>query len=339
MPVYNGGKYIGEAIDSILNQTFTDFEFLIIDDGSTDSSREIILSYDDPRITLIVNNNNIGQANSLNRSLGQASGKYVARMDQDDISLPLRLERQVGFMEENPDIGVSGTFFSFINHKQKNVYHSYIRNPFVDNHELKAQLLFSSCLAHPTVILRNKVLRENNITYESEYEPAEDYRMWSKLSSITDFANIPEFLVLLREHNSQQSITNSIKQSVSANQVRGQIFRDFLGVNLSESQLNHHSRIAIGRFEDLNTNKLSDAEHWLEYLIQLNRVNSGYDEYALLNVISHIWYYFCINSTYLGRKTLRKFYSSPLYSGKGQRISQHISFFLKCCIKHRVHFS
>ncbi|MDP7194807.1 MAG: hypothetical protein QF864_01280, partial [SAR202 cluster bacterium] len=92
-------------------------------------------------------------------------------------------------------------------------------------------------------------------------------------------------------------------------------------------------------FEDLNTNKLSDAEHWLEYLIQLNRVNSGYDEYALLNVISHIWYYFCINSTYLGRKTLRKFYSSPLYSGKGQRISQHISFFLKCCIKHRVHFS
>ena len=108
MPVYNGAKYLNEAIDSILNQTFSDFELLIIDDGSTDQSIDLIKAYNDPRIKLIVNKKNIGQSATLNKGLELARGKYIARMDQDDISMPERLKKQMGFMDEYPKFAVPG---------------------------------------------------------------------------------------------------------------------------------------------------------------------------------------------------------------------------------------
>ena len=108
MPVYNGATYLNEAIDSILNQTFNNFEFIIIDDASTDDYVKIIKSYDDPRIKLIVNKKNIGQSATLNKGLELARGKYIARMDQDDISMPERLKKQMGFMDEYPKFAVPG---------------------------------------------------------------------------------------------------------------------------------------------------------------------------------------------------------------------------------------
>ena len=110
MPVYNGEKYLKEAITSILLQTFDDFEFLIINDGSSDASVDIIQSFRDPRIRLVHNDTNIGLIATLNKGLKLAHGKYVARMDQDDISLPRRLEKQTYFMDNNPDVGVCGTW-------------------------------------------------------------------------------------------------------------------------------------------------------------------------------------------------------------------------------------
>ncbi|SVC41049.1 uncharacterized protein METZ01_LOCUS293903, partial [marine metagenome] len=104
MPVYNGAKYLNEAIDSILNQTFQNFEFIIIDDGSTDDSVKIIKSYDDNRIRLVENRNNLGQSETLNKGLSLTRGKYIARMDQDDISMPERLKKQFEFMENNSDV-------------------------------------------------------------------------------------------------------------------------------------------------------------------------------------------------------------------------------------------
>ncbi|HKQ33129.1 MAG TPA: glycosyltransferase family A protein, partial [Thermodesulfobacteriota bacterium] len=111
MTVYNGEKFLNEAIDGILNQTFRDFEFLIINDGSTDGSREIIKSYKDPRINLVDNESNIGLTASLNRGLSLAGGEYIARQDADDISLPERLEKQISILERNPDIALLGSWY------------------------------------------------------------------------------------------------------------------------------------------------------------------------------------------------------------------------------------
>ena len=109
MSVYNGEKYLREAIESILNQTFTDFEFLIVNDGSTDSSLEIILSYPDERIRVIRNDRNIGLTKSLNKALQQAKGEYIARQDADDISLQNRFEEQLIYLEKHPEVALLGT--------------------------------------------------------------------------------------------------------------------------------------------------------------------------------------------------------------------------------------
>ena len=110
MPVYNAEKYVAEAIDSILNQTFNDFEFLIINDGSTDNSLDIIKSYDDPRITIINNETNLGLSHTLNKGIELARGEYIIRMDADDISLSIRLEKQIEFMDSNQHIGICGSW-------------------------------------------------------------------------------------------------------------------------------------------------------------------------------------------------------------------------------------
>jgi glycosyltransferase involved in cell wall biosynthesis len=119
MPVYNGEKYLREAIDSIFNQTFTDFEFLIVDDGSTDNSVEIINSYQNSRINLVKNDKNEGLVYTLNRGLSLAKGEYIARMDCDDISLPERLKKQIDFLDSNSEIAVVGTWIKVINEKEE----------------------------------------------------------------------------------------------------------------------------------------------------------------------------------------------------------------------------
>ena len=125
MPVYNGEKYLKESIESILKQTFRDFEFLIINDTSTDESEKIIRSFKDSRIKLIKNEKNIGLTKSLNKGLDLAKGEYMARMDADDISLPKRLEIQVAFMDKNPKIGVIGAWAKVIGESNKKYIKTY----------------------------------------------------------------------------------------------------------------------------------------------------------------------------------------------------------------------
>ena len=159
MPVYNGEKYLCEAIDSILNQTYTDFEFIILNDGSTDKTEEIILSYDDPRIVYVKNETNLQIVKTLNKGIALAKGKYIARMDADDISLPERFEKQLKFMEQYPSIDVCGTWMRIID-KPKQVW------TYPEKHEeIKAQLLFNTPLSHPTLIIKKSFF--NDFKYEN----------------------------------------------------------------------------------------------------------------------------------------------------------------------------
>tara|TARA_B100000315_G_scaffold87519_1_gene80355 strand:- start:896 stop:1921 length:1026 start_codon:yes stop_codon:yes gene_type:complete len=334
MSTYNGEKYLRESIESVLNQTFSDFEFLIIDDASTDSSQDIINNYNDPRIILIENKDNIGQAESLNRGLREAKGDYIGRMDQDDLSLPQRVEKQVHFLDEHPEIGVCGTFISFIDDNNLHRYHSYLRDPMIGSNELKAQLLFSPCFIHPTVMIRTSLLRKYDLAYNKNFEPAEDYWMWHELSSVTEFCNIPEKLLKLREHNRQRSIIDKRKQISGADIIRKQTLKSFVNDKLTE---NFESRfMMISRFEHLNElSDLRDAEECLSSLLEINQTKCRYDQNALKMVLSLVWYYLCMNSTHLGLRILKKYYLSPLFCIKGN-FYQHLKFLVKCILKFKV---
>jgi glycosyltransferase involved in cell wall biosynthesis len=151
MPVYNCGLYIKEAIDSILIQTYTDFEFLIIDDTSTDKTVSIIKSYDDYRIQLIEKPANSGYTNSLNQGLQLAKGKLIAHIDGDDISLPEQFAKQVAYLEANPEAVLCGTSYKIIDKEKRTI--------IPESHEaIKLALLKSNCIAHPSVMIRKKTL-------------------------------------------------------------------------------------------------------------------------------------------------------------------------------------
>jgi len=205
MPVYNAGLYLKTAIESILNQTFSDFEFFIIDDASTDNSVEIIQSFSDKRIKLIVKPVNSGITKSLNHGLQLAKGKYIARMDADDISYPQRFERQIFFLENNPNIILCGTWFKII------PINEVIKHP-QDNDGIKQLMLDQNAVAHPSVMLRSEFLVENKLQYDSLMEPAEDYDLWVRIISIGEIANVPEVLLDYRIHSSQISSIQSDKQ-------------------------------------------------------------------------------------------------------------------------------
>ena len=218
MPVYNCELYIESAVNSILSQTYSNFEFFIIDDASTDNTINILNNFKDPRIRLIKKTKNSGYTKNLNDALSLVKGKYIARMDGDDISLPERFEKQIAVLENNKNVIVCGTNFKLLGTE------TIIKNPEKDE-EIKLHLVKESCIGHPTVIIRAKVMQQNHINYNSSMEPAEDYDLWVRLVKYGDFFNIQEPLFLYRIHENQVSSLRKEKQRNSASKSRLNMLR------------------------------------------------------------------------------------------------------------------
>lgn len=214
MPVYNGGKHLGEAIQSILDQSFRDFELIIINDGSTDNSEQIILGYNDPRIQYVKNNENLRLIKTLNKGLDLARGEFIARMDQDDIANPERFTKQVSIFENNHDVGVCGTWFTFFGDQKER---TVIQHP--QTHDaIKIHLLGHSTLGHPTVMMRKSAIK--NLRYDEQYQAAEDYEFWVRLSTITKMYNIPESLLDYRMHTTNMTVLEDSTQSKTSDKIR-----------------------------------------------------------------------------------------------------------------------
>ena len=203
MTAYNGEKFIAQAVDSILNQTFKNFEFIIVDDYSSDQTYKIISSYQDPRIQLIRNKENLGQTKSLNIALEQSEGEFIARMDADDVSCPERLAVQYEYLKNNPHIAVVGTWCKDINENGK-----FIRTYKVpcDSLIIKMFLAVSGdltvwCLSHPTVLMRREALEAVGFYTErpnTNKGHPQDYDLWMKLARGYQLANIPQALLKYR---------------------------------------------------------------------------------------------------------------------------------------------
>jgi glycosyltransferase involved in cell wall biosynthesis len=221
MPVYNGEKYLRPAIESILNQTFTDYEFIIINDGSTDSSEEIILSYKDPRIKYVRNEKNIKLIATLNKGLDLCRGEYIARMDADDISYPNRFETQVKFMSANPEYGLCGTNIDIDNYD-----HSWVR--LGDIEFTRFCFLFHNPVCHPTTFIRTSVIRKFKLDYPAEYIHAEEYILWLRIMDHSKCINLDEKLLNYRMHTGQVSQVFKPEQLRMGERIRLELFHEIV---------------------------------------------------------------------------------------------------------------
>ncbi len=312
MPVYNADRFLRKAIDSILTQTFTGFEFMIIDDGSTDGSQSIVRSYNDSRIRFVQNEKNIGVAATLNRGLDLAQGEYIARMDADDISLPSRLKKQVHFMGKNPEVGISGTWIRLFGDQPRVVARRPVGAPVV-----KAFLLFDNALYHPTVIMRNDMIEKYNLRYDSHFNRTEDYELWCRCRGIFLLDNLPEQLVMMRIH--KKSVSGKFEENIR-HQTEKILRRELqtLDVSPSREELSFHH--IVGRGKRLFTrNDMKRAHAWLQYLQYVNRLKGVYENHAIAVAIGMVWFRLCANSTPLGTwiwkfykiSKLRKGYTPP----------------------------
>ena len=202
LPVYNCPQYIGEAIESVLAQSFTNFELIVIDDGSRDETPDVLRRYTDSRIRHLSQENQ-GLAATLNRGIALARGRYVARQDQDDVSLPARFERQVAYLDANPACGLVGTWARIWREKEHTTRaHSHPSG----NARLKFELLLNNPFVHSSVMLRKATLdRVGGYSTDRGRQPPEDYELWSRIARVFEVANIPEILHVYREVGTSMS--------------------------------------------------------------------------------------------------------------------------------------
>jgi glycosyltransferase involved in cell wall biosynthesis len=304
MPVYNAGSFVKEAIDSILSQTFSDFEFIIINDGSTDNSEAIIKSFADPRILYIKNESNKGLIESLNLAFSLAQGKYIARMDADDISLPTRLEKQVRFMEANHGVGVCGCDHLDFNGSNKQ------HRAFTLHDEIAGWMLFNSSVVHPSVMIRKSVL--SDIVFDKNYPHSEDYELWSRLIFKTGFSAVPEILFKYRVHPSQVTIKYRATQIESSDKVRRKILNSF-GFKFTEEELRVHCLLGSSQLIR-SQNDLRLLDQWFDKLFEQNKVSGKLNPSILEKILAKQWYDAC-GITSLGWKAF-SIYTKSHWSSK-----------------------
>lgn len=220
MSVFNNENTVRRAVKSILEQSFKDFVFLIIDDSSTDNSLNIIRSFNDRRIRVISNKNNIGLTRSLNTGLKLSSGKYIARLDADDISLPKRLEKQIDFLEKNPDFVLCGTGYHIID-KEGNIIKDIVYDTYSE--KLYYDLNFQNIIAHSSVVFKKKEILSSG-GYSIKYRYSQDFDLWQRLTRIGKAWIMPE--ILMKWNDSKDNISS--KNSDQQNKAALEIFKDNL---------------------------------------------------------------------------------------------------------------
>lgn len=281
MPAYNAELHIEEALKSILNQTYAAFEFMIINDGSSDKTEEIIEKYaaTDSRIRYVKNERNLGLHGVLNKGVGLTTTKYLARMDSDDIALPYRLAKQVEFMELNPTLIASGGQVKYIGNSSKKK--SSLK---LSHEEILGELIFKNPMIHPTVILRNDMMKRNGINYQrpdfitsDAYIWPEDYGLWYDLSKAGKLANLKEIVLEYRIGEQSISIRDKKNQLQRYTNFYRYLFSD-LGVPFEKEDLKAHFELVSGSELSFPPNRY---KLWLKSLNQSLASSDIIDERTL----------------------------------------------------------
>jgi glycosyltransferase involved in cell wall biosynthesis len=284
MPVYNAEKYIRQAIDSVLGQTYPHFELIMVNDGSSDKSKEIILSYKDIRIRYFENELNLGIAKTRNKCIQHAGGKYIAVLDNDDIAMASRLEKQVEFLESNMDYALCGSFYDVIDGNGNIV--NKIKLPVTDK-EIKTYLLFENCFCNSSVMIRSTLLKER--PYIESYDMIEDYYFLYSISKSKKLSNLPVFVTQYRVHGKNTSIEKLEGMRTLRKKMDAKILND-LGVLFTDKEFTLHTHFASGNFEFFNDeNLIHQLESWLIKLYQFLDSTGFYDMALVEKIFIKRW--------------------------------------------------
>lgn len=307
IPVFNAEKYLAEAIDSIITQTFQDWELLIINDGSTDSSKTIIETYTDPRIRHIENERNLGLIRTLNKGILLCNGQYIARMDADDISMPKRLAEQVQFMDNNIEYVLCGANAIVIDSKGTET--GKIINPS-SNSLLQISLLFTNPFIHPSILVRKEVMKDN--LFDKEWLHVEDYELWTRLATTGKMTNIKQPLLKYRWHDSNVSNIYSEVQEHSKNKII-KLQLEKLSIIPTEKDLELHrvtfNLYTLGQKNKINTKQFKEINEWFAKLREQNKLKQVYSQSDLEAFLWSRWIVLCISQGAIGKVFLPRFIS------------------------------
>jgi hypothetical protein len=326
LPSHNAAAWLRDAVDSVLRQSFRDFELLIIDDGSTDHTDRLLSAYSDHRIRVFRHARNQGLIASLNRGIGLAKGRFLARMDADDVAHRRRLGLQVAFMDANPEVGICGTWFRL----RRGWRRFTVRTPR-NHHEIAARLFFRSAFGHPTVMLRREFLEKTGLRYDPQALHAEDYDLWVRARGLTRLANLAQALLDYRVHGEQISLQHLQPQSESVARIRLQQLALMLpGASAEEKRL--HLRVCEPQLSSSSAD-LSAARSWLDLLEETNRRDGMFHPAAFADALANSWFHCCLRTS-LGPHEVLPIYLSRRYTGLGtERLREHVLLTYKALLR------
>jgi len=305
MPVYNSQIFVKEAIESILNQTYKEIELIIINDGSTDKSDLIIKEFNDPRIRYVNNSINKGIVSSINEGLLLSKGKYIARMDADDIALPTRLAKQVNFLETHADVKLCGTTAMAINKDGKQIVK--LNRP-VKHNEIKAFNLFRNAFIHPTIMANANLIRQ--IAFTEDYKYAEDYFTFSQFTMNYKVANLKEPLLLYRLH--EDSITSTKNKEMIESELKtiAYLLSFLFEVVELEMAQTHHSLLRPPAIPF----SIENIHSHLYQIFEANKVKQVFDHNTLVKQLQKEWFSYLYKNK--EPNALRHYLSSPMVNFK-----------------------
>ncbi len=306
MPLYNTEMYVAQAIQSLLSQTYTDFELIIVDDGSTDKSLEIVKSFKDSRIKIMRNQQNQGIVFSRNRGLKEAVGEYIAPFDSDDIAMPDKFRKQIDFLKTHPDFGLIGSWIKMIDENGKFIKKKW--RLFAKPEEIPAQLLFRNYFAQSSVVIRREALPVSG--YENGFSFGEDYRMWIDIAKKYKMWNYPECLLLYRVHSKNTTSININNIEKHEKMIFEYSFK-FLNIEIDENSasilqlINNEEKI-------MQIYKLKEIEKFLILVLSRNADLNIYDQKQLQKVVVKRWLKVCFKERNMILKFPIRIISSPL---------------------------
>jgi len=269
LPTYNAARYVAEAVASVLAQDFSDFELLLIDDGSTDDTALVVSQFaNDLRVRLLRNERNMGLITTLSRAYAECRAPLIARMDSDDICASDRFSRQVAYLDSHPAVGIVGGAIRFFGNVAPNVFSFPTRHA-----DIHPAMLFYCPLAHPALMFRRELLDQGLIRYDDAFRHAEDYHLWSRLLLKVKAANLPEVVLNYRLHAQQVSSDSSDKQYAASLRVRRQMLHE-CGITPTEDEVALHESVILER-PLLRADYLSALAAWFQRLEAAAR-QSGY---------------------------------------------------------------
>lgn len=274
--------FLRESIESILNQSYKNLEFIIIVDGGNDD--RIISSYKDERIKIIKHKEPFGLTKSLNEAIKISEGKYIARMDSDDISLVDRFTTQVEFMEKNKNIDITAMFYKEIGKSNKKTCEVFNKPS-----ELKCKLFFTNVIAHPSVMIRKEFLDKNKILYNENYIYSQDFELWTRCSKLCEIAIVPEFGLKYRIHEKQVS---SEKSEIQCNLYYKILKRNLNELDLNEKNLNYLLMLN-GRKKIENKKEL---KQFIKLVIEKNKKIKLYEENKFEKLLKIYYIIACIRN-------------------------------------------